>query len=277
MSPQHLVRHSASPLTALASLWRHRDLLWQMTRRDVVGRYRGSLLGLVWSFLSPLLLLGVYTFVFSVIFQARWGQGGEDKAGFAVLLFTGMIIHTLFAECVNRAPTLILGNVNYVKKVIFPLEVLPWVAMGSGLFHAAVSTAVLLAFAGLVVAPPSWTVLLLPALILPLVLITMGVSWFLASLGVYLRDVAQITGMLTTVMLFLSPVFYPVTALPEAYRPLLYFNPLTFVIEQSREILIWGRLPDWPGLALYMAVSLVVAWLGFAWFQRTRRGFADVL
>jgi len=272
-----MVRHSASPVTALVSLWENRDLLWQMTRRDVVGRYRGSLLGLVWSFLSPLLLLGVYTFVFSVIFQARWGQGGEDKAGFAVLLFTGMIIHTLFAECVNRAPTLILNNVNYVKKVIFPLEVLPWVAMGSGLFHAAVSIAVLLAFAALVVAPPSWTVLLLPGLLLPLVLITMGVSWFLASLGVYLRDVAQITGMLTTVMLFLSPVFYPVTALPEAYRPLLYFNPLTFVIEQSREILIWGRPPDWPGLALYMAVSVVVAWLGFAWFQRTRRGFADVL
>ena len=269
--------HSISPLTALASLWRHRDLVWQMTRRDVAGRYRGSLLGLLWAFLSPLLLLGVYTFVFSVIFQARWGQGGEDKAGFAVLLFTGMIIHTLFAECVNRAPGLILGNANYVKKVIFPLEVLPWVAMGSALFHAAVSIAVLLLFTALFLAPPGWTALLLPGLILPLVLITMGVSWFLASLGVFLRDVAQITGMLTTVMLFLSPVFYPASALPAAYRPLLYFNPLTFVIEQSREILIWGRPPDWPGLALYTAVSLVVAWLGFAWFQRTRRGFADVL
>lgn len=271
------LRHSTSPFTALASLWGHRDLVWQMTRRDVVGRYRGSLLGLLWSFLSPLLLLGVYTFVFSVIFKARWGQGGEDKAGFAALLFTGMIIHTLFAECVNRAPSQILNNANYVKKVIFPLEVLPWVAMGSALFHAAVSIAVLLAFTALVMAPPTWTALLLPVLILPLVLITMGVSWFLASLGVYLRDVAQITGMLTTVMLFLSPVFYPASALPEAYRPLLYFNPLTFVIEQSREILIWGKLPDWPGLALYTAVSLMVAWLGFAWFQRTRRGFADVL
>ena len=275
--PMSPLPHSLSPLGALLSLWHHRGLIWQMTQRDVMGRYRGSVMGLLWSFLNPLLMLGVYTFVFSVVFQARWGTGDEDKAGFAVILFTGMLIHTLFSECINRAPTLILGNVNYVKKVIFPLEALPWVNLGSALFHAAVSVAVLLVISALAYHPPGWTALLLPVLIVPLLLIIMGLSWFLASLAVFLRDVTQTTGMLTTVLLFLSPVFYPVSALPEAYRPFLYLNPLTFVIEQSREVLIWGRLPDWQGMGLYLVVSMVVAWLGFAWFQKTRKGFADVL
>jgi len=270
-------QYSVSPFTVFSSFWNKRSLIWQMTRRDVIGRYRGSVMGILWSLLNPILMLTVYTFVFSVVFQARWGEGSVSKTEFAVILFVGMIIHALFAECVNRAPNLILSNVNYVKKVVFPLEILPWVAMGSALFHTAISVLVLLVAFALIHFYLNWTVIFLPLLLIPLVLFTMGVTWFLASIGVFLRDVGQTTGIITTVMMFLSPVFFPVSALPEAYRPLLNINPLTFMIEQARDILIWGKPPDWLGLGIYFVSSLLVAWLGLFWFQKTRKGFADVL
>lgn len=269
---------SISPKTLANSLWQHRQLISQMTRREVIGRYRGSVMGLAWSFLNPVLMLIVYTFVFSVVFKARWGGGGEEsQVDFAVILFVGMIVHGLFAECINRAPSLILSNVNYVKKVIFPLEILPVIAMCSALFHTLVSLVVLLIAILLLGASLTWTVLLFPIVIFPLLLATMGFAWFLAALGVYVRDIAQITGMITTVMMFLSPVFYPLSALPEKYQALLQLNPLTFMIEESRKVLVFGQLPDIAGWIMYLLVSSLIAWFGFAWFQKTRKGFADVL
>jgi lipopolysaccharide transport system permease protein len=270
-------QHSVTLFEIARSFWRNRELIWQMTKREVVGRYRGSVLGLFWSFFNPVLMLVVYTFVFSVVFKARWHAGSDSKTEFAILLFVGLIVHGLFAECANRAPGLMLGNVNYVKKVVFPLEILPWTTMGSALFHAGVSTVVLLCFYALVNASLHWTAIFLPLVLAPFILFIMGFAWFLASIGVFLRDVGQTIGIITTVLLFLSPVFYSVTALPESYRMYLYFNPLTFIIEQARNVLIWGNMPDWSGLALYSAVGLATAWLGFAWFQKTRKGFADVL
>ncbi|MBI2311655.1 MAG: ABC transporter permease [Betaproteobacteria bacterium] len=266
-----------SEFPVFASFWKHRELIWQMTRRDVVGRYRGSMMGLLWSFLNPVVMLVVYTFFFTVIFNFRWGSGADSKTDFALMLFAGMTIHALFAECLNRSPGLILGNVNYVKKVVFPLEILCWVAMGSALFHAAVSIAVLLGFFALVNHSLNWTLIFLPLLLLPYLLLIMGLSWWLAATGVYLRDVGQTTGIITTILMFLSPVFYPVSALPEGYRFLMHLNPLTFMIEQTRGILIWGQLPSWGGLAAYFAAGLAVAWGGLLWFQKARRGFADVL
>jgi len=266
-----------SPRFAALSLWQHRNLVWQLARREVVGRYRGSVGGLLWSFLNPLLMLAVYTLVFSVIFKARWSVGSDSKTEFAILVFAGMIVHALFAEAVNRAPTLILGNANYVKKIVFPLDILPWVAIGSSLFHGAVSLAVLLMFFAAVHHYVQWTAVLAPVVLLPLIFYSMGVSWFLSSLGVFIRDVAQTTGLITSVLMFTSPVFYPLSALPERYQPLLYLNPLTLVIEQFRDVVVWGRIPDWNATLLSLAASLAVAWLGFAWFQKTRRGFADVL
>ncbi len=275
----NVIYFSISPLAIPRSFWRNRSLIWQMVKREVIGRYRGSVMGILWSFLNPVLMLAVYTFVFSTIFKARWGATGspDSKTEFAILLFTGLIIHGLFSECVSRAPGLILSNVNYVKKVVFPLEILPWVAMGATAFHSAVSLLVLLLFYFFVNSTLQWTLVFLPLLLVPLILLTMGFSWFLASLGVYLRDVGQIIGLFTTILLFLSPVFYPLTALPEEYRPLLYLNPLTFMIEQTRDVMIWGKIPDWQGLGIYTACSLAVAWTGFFWFQKTRKGFADVL
>lgn len=270
-------RYQASPFQIIASLLSHRQLIWAMTKREVIGRYRGSVMGILWSFLNPVLMLAVYTFVFSVVFKARWGGGGESRTEFAVVLFAGMIVYSLFSECVNRAPALILANVSYVKKVVFPLEILPWISLGSALFHALISLGVWLVFYAMVNLSLNWTALLLPLVLFPLVMFTMGISWFLAALGVYLRDVGQTVGIVTTILMFLSPVFFPVASLPEEYRPLIYANPLTFIIEQARDVLVWGKLPDWPMLGLYALVGMIVGWLGFAWFQKTRRGFADVL
>ena len=272
--------HAAQPtsLAALArSLWSHRDLIMQMTRREVVGRYRGSVMGLAWSFFNPILMLVVYTFVFSVVFKAKWGMGDENKYSFAIALFVGMIVHGLFAEMVNRAPGLILSNVNYVKKVIFPLEILPVIGMGAALFHTLISLVVLLAAILLINGSLAWTALFFPLIILPLLIATLGVAWFLASLGVFVRDVGQTVGIFTTVLMLISPVFYPISALPEKFQIWLMLNPLTFIIEQSRAVMIFGKLPDWAGLGIYTAASLAMAWAGYWWFQKTRKGFADVL
>jgi lipopolysaccharide transport system permease protein len=261
----------------VASLWRHRGLVRQMIDREVMGRYRGSVFGIVWSLFNPVLMLSVYTFVFSVVFKARWHAGSDSKTEFAIVLFAGMIVFGIFSECVNRAPGLILSNPNYVKKVIFPLEIMPWVLLGSALFHAIVSLAVLLVFSLIVNHTLPLTVFFLPIVFLPLVLLVLGLGWFFSALGVYLRDVGQTVGLMTTVLMFLSPVFYPVDALPEDFRAYVALNPLAFIIESTRDVLIWGRLPDMTALGLYLAVALLVACLGFAWFQKTRKGFADVL
>lgn len=267
----------ASPAAMLKSLWGNRELIAQMTRREVVGRYKGSVMGLLWSFLNPLFMLVVYSFVFSVVFKARWSGSGESQTQFAVILFAGMTVHALFAEVLNRAPGIILGNVNYVKKVVFPLEILAVVSLGAALFHALVSLLVLLVAFAMLNGFIHWTAIFAPLVLLPLMLLSLGFGWILSSLGVFVRDIGQLIGVFTTALLFLSPVFFPVSALPESFQPWLNLNPLTFIIEQSREVLIWGHLPDWQGLTLYSIGAGIFAWLGFFWFQKTRKGFADVL
>lgn len=269
--------YSTSPKEMAASLWRNRSLMRVLVQREVLGRYRGSIFGILWSFFNPIFMLLVYTFVFSVVFKARWGGGSDSKTEFALVLFAGLIVFNLFAECFNRAPGLILANVNYVKRVVFPLEILPWVALGSALFHAFISLGVWLIAYFIFFGLPHATTLLLPVVAVPLILFIMGVTWFLSSLGVYLRDVSQFVGILTTMLMFLSPIFYPASALPEEYRHLLLFNPLTPAIEQARYVLFWGKVPDMTMLSVYMLVASMVAWLGFAWFQKTRKGFSDVL
>ncbi len=261
----------------LSSLWRHRYLVWQMTRREVVGRYRGSVLGVVWSFVLPLVMLAIYTFVFSFIFRARWTPESDSSGDFALFLFAGLVMHSMVADCVSRAPTLIVANPSYVKRVVFPLEVLPWVTMGAALIHTAISFAVLLLASLLVRGHLPWTALYLPIVIAPLVVLTVGAAWFLASVGTFVRDVGQIVGILTTILLFLSPIFYPASVLPKEIRPLLFLNPLTFIIEQVRDVALVGNQPAWARLFMYAVVSVVVARLGFMWFEKTRKGFSDVL
>lgn len=275
MNP-HAVR-SISPVTLIKSLRDNRSLIFSLIKREVVGRYRGSAMGLLWSFFNPVLMLAVYTFVFSVVFKARWAGGSDSKTEFALVLFAGLMVFNLFSECINRAPSLILNNTNYVKKVIFPLEILPVVALGSAIFHFFISLIVWVVFYLVFFGLPNFSIFELFLVILPLVLVIVGLSWVLASLGVYLRDVSQIIGVVTTVLMFLSPIFYPVISLPEEYRPFMELNPITFVVEQARDVMIWSKGLDWSGWAFQMLFSMLVAWLGFAWFQKTRKGFADVL
>jgi lipopolysaccharide transport system permease protein len=269
---------STTPWELVASFWRNRQLILQMTRREVLGRYKGSIMGLSWSFFNPVLMLLVYTFFFSVVFKSRWGGGGEEsKASFAIILFVGMIVHGLFAEVVNRAPSIILSNVNYVKKVVFPLETLPWVSVGSALFHSAIGLFVLLLVQLIINKNLPWTAVFFPIILLPLILSSLGFAWFLSALGVYARDVGQVTGVFTTILMFLSPVFYPISTLQPDYQIYLKLNPLTFIIEEDRNSLIYGVTPDWLGWCMAMAAGYMVAWMGFWWFQKTRPGFADVL
>jgi lipopolysaccharide transport system permease protein len=268
---------SASPAEMISSLWRNKGLIRNLVYREIVGRYKGSMLGIFWSLVTPIFMLVVYTFVFSVVFKARWNSGSDSKTEFAMVLFAGLLVFNLFAECINRAPGLVLANVNYVKKVVFPLEILPWVAMGGALFHFAVSFGVWLVAYFFLVGIPHWTIILSPLVMAPFVLLVMGLSWALASLGVYLRDVGQIIGIVVQVLMFMTPIFYPASALPEKFQTVIFFNPLTPPIEMMRQVMYWGQIPNlWYFLIGFM-ISGSVAILGFYLFQKTRKGFADVL
>lgn len=268
----------SSPKELVSVFWRNRQLIFQMTKREVLGRYKGSIMGLAWSFFNPILMLAVYTFFFSVVFKSRWGTDADNsKASFAIILFVGMLIHSLFSEVVNRAPTLILSNINYVKKVVFPLETLSFITILSALFHSAIGLFVLLLIQLVISQNLPWTVIFFPLILLPLVLASLGFAWFLSALGVYARDVGQVTGVFTAVLMFLSPVFYPVSALQPGYQIYLKLNPLTFIIEEGRNSLIYGIPPSWTGWCIAMLAGGLTAWIGFWCFQKTRKGFADVL
>jgi lipopolysaccharide transport system permease protein len=219
----------------------------------------------------------IYTFVFSYIFQARWGGEEGSRADFSIFLFSGLLIYNFFAECIVSSPSLIINNVNFVKKVVFPLEILVLISTLSSLFHFFIGFLVLISFIKIVSSHIYWTLIFTPLVLAPLVFLTIGISWMLASLGTYIRDIGQSVGALVTIFLFLSPIFYPASVLPKEFRFYLFLNPLTFIIEQFRDILIFGNNPAWERLGIYSLFSLAVAVLGFSWFQKTRKGFADVL
>lgn len=268
----------ATPVEMVASLARNWELVVQLSHREIMARYRGSALGWAWSLVNPLFMLGVYTLVFSGVFNTRWDAAvGSGKSDVALVLFVGLIVHGLFADCVNRAPALIVNHANFVKKVVFPLEVIPWVGVASALFHALIGLAVLLVAQMVLSGHVPTTAWLLPVVLLPLILILIGLSWLLAGIGVYVRDATQVALMFSTAMLFVSAVFFPISALPQPYQSWLRYNPLAILIGQCREVLIFGRLPDPGAWSLTLAFGLALAWAGFAAFQKVRRGFANVL
>lgn len=275
-SPQHM--SSVFSLTGPFDAWlRHRSLTWQMAKRDVLGRYRGASFGLLWSLISPFLMLLIYTLAFGYLLKSRWPGTSGNIADFSMLLFIGLIVHGFFAECLNRAPILIVSSPNLVKRIVFPLQVLPWMMVLSALFHAIANSLVYVALNLALRGEFMPTVLLLPLVVLPLAVAALGVGWLLSSLSVFLRDIGQITGVLATAMLFLSSAIVPVDTLPDHYQWVFRLNPLTFIIDQAREVAFWGRMPDWAGLGLYAMGAVLFAYLGYAVFQKTRRGFADVL
>lgn len=253
------------------------SLIAELAKRDVQGRYRGASFGLLWSLISPFLMLMVYTFAFGSVMKGRWPELEADRSSFAIILFAGLIVHGFFAECFTRSVALVSSNPNFVKRVIFPLEILPWPMVLSALFHVAMNLAVFLVLRLVMDGNFSWTVVFFPVVILPLVVLMLGVSWFMAAAGVYFRDLNQVTGVISMAMLFLSSAMMPVESVPETYRWVFQLNPLSFIIDQARDVLLWGRFPDWVALGGYLLFSLVIFYIGYAWFTLTRRGFADVI
>jgi lipopolysaccharide transport system permease protein len=268
--------------TGLGSSWAQRELLWSLAWRDVSARYRSSLFGVLWAVFHPLAMLATYTFVFSVVLQMRWSAkpgaasfGGH--ADFALILFSGLLLYTLFAEGVQRAPTAITGNANLVKKVVFPLQLLPLVPLLSALVNAAIGLFVLLLAQWWLRGSVPPTALYAPLVVLPLLVLAAGLAWGLAAFSVFIPDIGQFVTPLVSLLMFLSPIFYPLEMLPKAWHGWMQLNPLTVIVEQFRRVLLWGQAPDWSALGLYSLAALGIAGLGLLAFQAMRKGFADVL
>ncbi|WP_217526982.1 ABC transporter permease [Vibrio cholerae] len=264
------------PFSVLIKNW---ELTKQLTVRNVSERYKGSVLGSMWSIINPLLMLSVYTFFFSVVFNARWGGGGvtDSKAEFAIILFSGLMLFNFFSECINKAPLLVLSNVNYVKKIVFPLEILAWVNVLSGIINFLVAFVIWLVFYLVVFGVPHLTILLFPFVLLPLFLLLLGSSWLLSSVCVYIRDVGQLIPPLTSVLLFMSPIFYALKMIPESYRFIFMINPITPIVEEARQVLIYGESINLISWGWSMSLSLCVLYLGYFCFSKFKNGFADVL
>lgn len=268
-----------NPLLGPRIVRRNQDLLIQMLTRSVASRYRGSALGFIWSFAHPLVMLAVYTFVFGIVFKSRWGVDvlEGNKAAFPLIMFCGMAAFNIFSESVNTSTGVIVGNPSYVKKVVFPLELLPICTVLTSLVFGLAWFVLLLAGMLLFLHHIPPTVLLLPVTLVPLLFFSAGVSFFTASLGVYLRDMQQLVGIITQVLFFMTPIFYPITVVPEQLRWILYANPLSGIVEQTRQIVLYGQVPDLRHSFLLLLLSLAVFQLGLAWFVKTKKGFADVM
>ncbi|MBM3522419.1 MAG: ABC transporter permease [Alphaproteobacteria bacterium] len=272
-----MARHPMHPLAPFVAVWRRRHLVAALARRDIAARYRGSAIGLAWSMAQPLAMLAIYTFVFGVIYRTEWPGGDGSRGGFALALFAGLLAIGLFSDCVARAPSLVVGNPNFVKRVVFPLEILSWVSLGSAAFQCCVGLVVWCGVRAALIGPPPATALLAPIFLAPVALLGLGVSWLLAGLAVYVRDVAQLVGVGLAALTFASPVFFPSRHVPEPFRAVVLLNPLAAPIEMTRDAMLTGALPTASSLAIAFAVAFAVAWLGFAFFQLARRGFADAL
>lgn len=265
-------------LTApVACAWMHRTLLRRLIQRDVESRFRGTVLGKLWVAVQPFITLAIYTFSFNLIIQPRWQAGIQHPSNSAFIYFSGLVLFTFFLECVARSPNLMRENVIYIKKVIFPVEILTWVAVGAAGFRLAISSTIFLLFYLAVNGLPPFSSVMVPVLVLPLCLIGAGVIWIISSLAVYLRDVSHFVGGSAPALMFVTPIFFPMSAVPDVIRPYFYLNPLTFVLENCRQALFDGLWPNWKGVLVYFIIAWAFAWLGHRFFMRLRPGFADEL
>ncbi|MFL5803797.1 MAG: ABC transporter permease [Roseiflexaceae bacterium] len=267
-----------NPLYMVREIWRHRSLIRQFTRREIESRYRGSFLGLFWLLVHPLMQLLIYTFMFGIVFRSRWGRdGSQSLTQFALILFCGLITFNIFGECINRAPGIIVGVPNYVKKVVFPLEILPVCRIGAALFHGSINVLVLLVANLLVNDTIQWTLLLLPLVALPLIFLSLGLTWFLSSLGVFLRDIQNLIGLVVLALFYASAIFYPIEVVPPFAQSIIHLNPLAVIVANFRAVLLWGMAPNWLELAFWLLVAGAIMMLGYAWFMKTKSAFADVI
>ncbi|WP_255577833.1 MULTISPECIES: ABC transporter permease [unclassified Acidovorax] len=258
------------------TLWRHRSLVLELVKREFSSQYRGSFGGIFWSLAQPLFLLTIYIIAFGVILKSRWNNAGS-AADYAFMLFAGLIIFNAFSEVLNKSPLLIARNPNFVKKVVFPLELLPVVTVGVAYLQALLGTAILLAGYIVFMGKPSPTVLLFPFILLCFSPMLLGLAWLLSAVGVAVKDIGQLTGMLSHCLLFLTPIFYSMDSAPELLKNLLMLNPLTFIVEQFRLVLLTGGLPSFLGLAVYTGLASAFSWASLILFRRLRTTFADMV
>ena len=262
----------------LSAFNKNRYLFLQMVKREFEQRYRGSQLGFIWAFIYPVMMLLVYTFVFGIVMKVKWGVEGQDNIDFGIILFAGLLCHSFLAEVLIGAVGVITGSQQYVKKVVFPLEILSLVQVCSGLINLSIGLIILLGVFLISGGQLHTTVLLVPVVMLPFVLFLLGISWFVSVLGVYVRDLSQFMGVLVTVLLFLGPIVYPFSVVPEGMQDyVLWLNPLTIIVEQLRAVVLFGQFPDWHLLGIYSIFAVLMLILGAWFFNRTRDGFADVI
>jgi lipopolysaccharide transport system permease protein len=269
-----------NPLAMTRSLWAHRDLIIQLAQRSFTSRYKGSVLGVAWSFITPLIALVTYALVFGYIFHSRWSRdSGGSQIEFALTLFSGMIPFAFFSELINRSPMLIVGVPNLVKKVVFPLETISVSEALAGLVHMSVSLLILIVLCAVVRGQFHWTLLCLPLGIVPLVFLSLGLSWWLASMGAFLRDIGHTVALVVNLLFFLTPIFYDLNAdgIPVLLRSLLRLNPLASIVDLFRRSILWGMPPQWPSLLYALALSVLVLMAGYVWFMKSRKAFSDVL
>lgn len=264
--------------TSWGSLWRHRDLLWQFTKRQIEGRHRGSLLGFGWSILNPLLMLGIYTFVFSVIFPGHFtNQPNQGPKEYALTVFIGLACFHLLVDSFAVAPSIIVTNPNFVKKVVFPLEILPAAAVGAAVFHFLIILCLFFIGAFALGISMTWTALWAPVIFLPLILISLGGAWLLSALGVFLRDLQQLVGFTSLVLMWASAIFFSPLMIPPAVWAVLKFNPLLRAIDLARQSIMWGQHPSPLVLAYLYGFAILTIIVGYTVFRKARPAFADVL
>lgn len=261
-----------------SSIKENRNLVSRLAKREFTQRFHGSFLGWIWVILTPLLTAIVFTFVFSAVFQSRWQPGIETGSfDFALILLTGVGVHSAFAEMLSRAPNLIIGNSSYVTKVIFPIEILPVVILISALLNMFLALGIVILGNLVLNGKFPVTIIFFPFILVPYIFFLLSLNLFFATIGVFFRDISQLVALVITLSMFMTPIFYPVSAVPPAFQTAMFLNPLTFIVEQAREVLLFGRAPDFWGLAIYMIASLVALAASYWFFQRLRKGFADVV
>jgi lipopolysaccharide transport system permease protein len=266
-----------NPVRAFTRIFARRDLLWQFTLRAVRGRYRGSYLGTAWALLTPILQLAVFTFVFTQIIQVGARAAERGPFDYALSLFAGLIVFNVFSEMATQASQLIVNSPNLVKRVAFPLELLPVSQLGAALFHSVLSIAVLLPAQLLLWGTLPWTVVFLPLVYLPLAMLSVGIGWLLSSLGVFLRDMGNIVAVAVNLLFFLTPVLYGMEDIPPLIQPWMWLNPLAPIVDDFRRVVQHGELPLWWRWLVVMGISTIVMIAGYAWFMKIRRGFADAI
>jgi lipopolysaccharide transport system permease protein len=270
-------KYSTSIFSFVRSLYLNQELIWQLTKRNIIGKYKGSILGFLWSFLNPLVMLCIYTFAFSLVFKSKWGLQNESTGDFALILFASLTIFNLFGDVLRESPTIVSNQPNFVKKVVFPLEVLPVVSLITAFIHSLFSLTVFFVFFAFTHSEISLSMLYLPFIFVPLLFISLGTSYFFSAVGVYLKDIGYIMGHIVTILLFTSPVFFSLERIPENFRAFIFLNPIAYILESARNVMVFGKSPDFLILGIYTLLGIFVFWFGYFWFQRTRIGFADVL